>query len=265
MLKTKIKIVTLLILTLKSSLVLAYSPTASATQLVLVTAEDWSSTSGLLQRYERSSTNDTWRTVDKEVSVILGRNGMGWGSGLHGDPMLTQDQFKGPIITKEGLKRSPVGVFKIPEAFGKNPAKNWGVKLPYTQISETTYCSGDKNYNKIVDSKVVGEEDWERGESMYHYVYGDGDDYGVYNKGAVIGHNSEGRYGRGACFFIHVQRKSKSPTAGCTAMLEQDVEDVISWLDPKQNPVLVQIPKVIYAEYKSAWGLPDNVMNKSEI
>jgi zinc D-Ala-D-Ala dipeptidase len=241
--------------------VISHIPTASAMQLVLVTADNWSSNSGVLQRYERSNVNEEWVAVGKKINVILGQRGMGWGSGLHGDPVQDPNHFDGPVITTEGLKRSPVGVFKIPEAFGKDPIQNLGVKLPYTKITETIYCSGDKNYNKIVDSKIAMAEDWKKGESMYHYVYGSGnkddDDAGVYNVGAVIGHNLEGYYGRGSCFFLEVKRKSKSPTAGGTAMEEQDAKEVINWLDPKKNPMLVQLPKTIYAEYESVWGLPD--------
>lgn len=259
---TKIKIflkITIFFISATSALSLhaENNPTAQAKQLVTVISEDWNSTAGILLRFERSSIDADWQRVGEKISVNLGKNGMGWGSGLHGDPLSTETPIKvdGPIITGEGLKRSPAGAYAIPTAFGKDAAEDWGVKLPYDRISKTLYYSCDKSYNRIVDIAIAEEqEDWDRGESMQHYV----DDSGLYNYGAMIAHNySPSIYKRGCCFFIHVWRGPGRPTAGCTAMAAENAKELVSWLDPKGNPVLVQFPKETYDSFKDQWELPD--------
>ena len=177
---------------------------------------------------------------------------MGWGFGLHSVPLETD----GPICDREGLKLSPVGIFDIPEAFGKDDGASWSVKIPYQKISPVIFCSGDpesKNYNRIVDSQYVPQEDWSLGEDMQDYV-----NQGLYIYGAVIAHNySPVTAGGGACFFIHVWKGPGVPTAGCTAMAASDACEVISWLDPSKKPVLVQFPMVIYSKVQQLWGLPN--------
>ncbi|CAL7962844.1 conserved exported hypothetical protein [Gammaproteobacteria bacterium] len=231
------------------------NPLVFSKQIIVVIGKNWDSTSGILQRYERSNLGDSWQKAGGQVRVVLGKNGMAWGYGLHGDPLLAKEQRKEPIITTEGLKRSPVGAFEIPLAFGKDDAKDWGVKLPYNQISKTLYCSCDKSYNRIVDATTIEEqEDWDRGENMQSYV----DDSGLYIHGAVIAHNySSAIHGRGCCFFIHVWRSPEKPTAGCTAMASDNAKEIISWLEPQKKPVLVQFPEIIYPEFQSKWKLPD--------
>lgn len=251
-----IKIAALLLLSIGT---LTYADTSVYTsnsdQMILVTAKDWDSNTGTLQRFERSgdtTTRSGWKKVGEQVIAMLGKNGMAWGAGLHTTPTETKD----PIITKEGLRRSPVGIFTIPLAFGKDQANNWSVKMPYQQISDTIFCGGDqqsKNYNRIVDIRSELPEDWSQGENMQDYV-----NQGVYTYGAVIGHNYQQTIpGLGSCFFIHVWRGLGKPTAGCTAVEENNAKEIISWLDPEKKPILVQLPETMYAEVQKQWDLPD--------
>jgi hypothetical protein len=39
-------------------------------------------------------------------------------------------------------------------------------------------------------------------------------------------------------------------------MAPTEVEKVVGWLDPRANPVLVQLPLSIAAKAARAWGLP---------
>jgi D-alanyl-D-alanine dipeptidase len=43
--------------------------------------------------------------------------------------------------------------------------------------------------------------------------------------------------GAGSCIFIHIK---KVPTAGCTVMNEKEIKEIIRWLEPKKNPLLIQ-------------------------
>jgi hypothetical protein len=39
-------------------------------------------------------------------------------------------------------------------------------------------------------------------------------------------------------------------------MAEEDLVEVLGWLDPDQQPVLVQLPEPVFETVESAWGLP---------
>lgn len=195
-------------------------------QLLVVTAENWSDPSGLMQRYERK--NAKWYKVGKAIKVKLGRNGLGWGIGLHTIPKDAE------IIKKEGDGKSPAGIFKLNQAFGYEPFK---IVYPYEVYSETDHCVDDVNskfYNKIVDSTRI-DRDYESHEVMKFPK-----DY--YKYGIVVDHNgitegSKSKMGAGSCIFIHIK---SIPTAGCTVMTENELKEILKWLDPKAEPLLLQ-------------------------
>jgi L,D-peptidoglycan transpeptidase YkuD (ErfK/YbiS/YcfS/YnhG family) len=224
------------------------NPTRDAKQMILVIADDWTSTTGVLQRFTRKDVNAAWQKVGDKITVNLGKNGMGWGIGLHGSTLT----FEPRVI--EGAKKTPVGVFPITLAFGKDSVKKIGVKLPYTQITNTVFCPDDKSsqfYNSLVNTKTV-TKDWNSAEDMHYYMQ-----QGLYTYGLMVNHNYEKPIpGRGSCFFIHIQRGVGMPTAGCTAFAANLVRDVVVWVEPSQNPVLVQLPKNIYIKFKQRWSLP---------
>ena len=63
-----------------------------------------------------------------------------------------------------------------------------------------------------------------------------------YKYGIVVDHNgiTEGatsKRGAGSCIFIHIK---SVPTAGCTVMSESEIQEVLRWLDPKAEPLLIQ-------------------------
>jgi L,D-peptidoglycan transpeptidase YkuD (ErfK/YbiS/YcfS/YnhG family) len=224
------------------------NPTSASTQMVLVRAHDWNSIMGTLQLYERKTTKDAWIKVNDRMGVSLGKNGLGWGVGLHGGAIA-----QGPVVA-EGSKRSPVGVFALRFAFGQNKDK-LNIKLHYQQITDTTFCPDDpksKYYNRIVDSKKV-VRDWNSAEDMYRYMFD-----GFYTYGVIIEHNFDNPVpGSGSCFFLHVYKNFGVPTAGCTAVALNQMEKIITWLDPSKKPVLVQLPDEAFIKLKQQWNLPE--------
>jgi L,D-peptidoglycan transpeptidase YkuD (ErfK/YbiS/YcfS/YnhG family) len=62
---------------------------------------------------------------------------------------------------------------------------------------------------------------------------------------------------KGSCIFLHRWRKEGSATEGCTAMDSKNLSDLISWLDPSKNPVLIQLPQETYKKLKKNWNLPE--------
>jgi D-alanyl-D-alanine dipeptidase len=60
----------------------------------------------------------------------------------------------------------------------------------------------------------------------------------------------------GSCIFFHIWRKPGSGTEGCTAMAEEDLLALMSWADPAQHPLVVQLPTEIYEKVRKEWDLP---------
>ena len=81
------------------------SPLNGSRQLVLVVTESFDDNQARMRRFERSGTG-VWRPAGDDVAVTLGKNGLAWGRGLHGQTPLGP----GPVKV-EGDGRSPAGVF----------------------------------------------------------------------------------------------------------------------------------------------------------
>ena len=222
------------------------SPVPAATrQLVLVVTPTWDTTSGVLRRYVRSGSRAPWRRVGAVVPVVIGTSGLAWGADSLGAP--------GDPRKREGDGRSPAGVFPLDGAFGFAPPSAMSrVRLPYLQLTAGSECVDDTasgHYNTVVDRDRVSKVDWSSSEHMRRIAQ--------YQVGALVGYNTQPvRKGRGSCIFLHIWDGPGSSTAGCTAFPRADVEALLAWLDPKQRPVLVQLPRAEYARLKRAWALP---------
>ncbi len=198
---------------------------AQSRQIIVVTTKGWNENSGTLQRYEKDAKG--WHKVGKRVAVHLGRNGLGWGIGLHQTP---KDAV---YIKHEGDGRSPAGIFALKQAFGYAP---FGVDYPYRVYKETDHCVDDvhsRYYNKIVDSTKITLDY----HSMEHMKF----PKNYYRYGIVVNHNHIDEVGAvpgaGSCIFLHIK---EVPTAGCTVMHESELKEIIRWLDATKHPLLIQ-------------------------
>ena len=54
----------------------------SSGQMVLVLTDSTNASKGLLYYFERNSQDSDWKIIGDNISVVLGRNGLGWGTGL---------------------------------------------------------------------------------------------------------------------------------------------------------------------------------------
>jgi D-alanyl-D-alanine dipeptidase len=217
----------------------------SARQLVLVVTPGWDDVRGEVRRFERRATGEAWRAVGAPTSIVVGKNGSAW------DP-LVDPVVPGPVKA-EGDGRSPAGIFTLGTAFGFAPAAeaSW-TKLPYLHLTEGIECVDDVKssvYNQLVDRRTVKTPDWSSSEKMREVAP-------AYQWGVVVNYNSPATAGRGSCIFLHIGGEGGKGTAGCTAMPQADLESVMSWLDPKLQPVLVQFPRAVYDKLKSSWQLP---------
>ncbi len=172
--------------------------------------------------------DDAWKPHGEVIPVALGRNGLAWGLGEHSSSPPPHFRLK-----REGDGCSPAGVFRLPSAFGEAPVPT--CKLRYVAISETLLAVDDPQsrfYNQIVDSAQV-VKDWASTEFMRRAD-------GLYRRGIVVAHNPANQSGAGSCIFMHLWRGEGQPTAGCTAMSEENLERVLAWLDPALEPRLIQ-------------------------
>jgi zinc D-Ala-D-Ala dipeptidase len=221
------------------------SPLARSRQLVVVTTRDWDSVPGTLRRFERKNSKAKWQPVGAAVPVVVGRNGLGWGVGLGARAGDGPDK-------KEGDGKAPAGVFKLGPAFGFDASSSSWLKMPYAPLTPSVECVDDVKsgqYNQIVDRNGVQAIDWRSSERMRSV--------GGYRWGVVVGHNASPPVaGRGSCIFLHIWAGPEKGTAGCTAMGQPDLEELLRWLDAKKNPLLVQLPEAEYARLQAAWGLP---------
>lgn len=221
-------------------------PWAASTQLVLVTTANWNAGQGQLRRYERE--NGAWRLAATPVEVAVGRAGSAWGLGLH-------PKMPGPH-KREGDGRAPAGVFRIGPAFGYAPHAD--TALPYQAMTATHYCidvSGSPLYNRIVDSARVGADAVAGStEPMRRDLHAEGDPR--YRFGFVIDHNPDAQANAGSCIFAHLWKAPGETTAGCTAMNETAMRELLAWLRPERAPVFVLLPQDEYAQRWRAWALP---------
>jgi D-alanyl-D-alanine dipeptidase len=198
-----------------------------SSQLMVVTTKDWNSKTGTLQRYEKN--NAKWIKVGEPIEIILGRNGLGWGKGLHKTPKNAK------YIKKEGDGRAPAGLFTLGNGFGYN---NLNIEFPYAVYKRTDHCVDDSNsqwYNKIVDSTKV-KKDYKSFEHMKLNNH-------LYKYGITVNHNPKQIKNAGSCIFMHIRSGNGKGTAGCTAMNEDKIMTILKWLKKEDKPLLLQLPK----------------------
>lgn len=126
---------------------------------------------------------------------------------------------------REGDNKTPVGVFKFDTAFGIAPDP--GCQLPYLQIDENFYWSGDwnYNYNKLVDIRNYPYLNTENSEHLIeynpHYTYA-----------LNMGYNAECTPGKGSALFLHCFGPIKTWTGGCVAIPTEKMKFVLQNVAP---------------------------------
>lgn len=208
-------------------------------QLIVIVSDDFNNTHAVLTRYEKQ--HDEFKKVGKNTIVNIGRNGLAWGIGESGfTPKL------GEPVKREGDGRAPAGIFQISKVFGYAPAIK--TKMPYVQADKELICVDDsqsKDYNRILDKN--------RSDNPKSFEWMKRDD-DLYKIGLVIEHNAKAKKEAGSCIFFHIRKSEDTPTAGCSAMLEEDLDTIIRWLDPAKNPKVVQIPGSYCSEAKDLYN-----------
>ena len=183
--------------------------------------------------------------VGTTVPVVLGKKGLGWGRGLF-EPAGNDGPRK-----VEGDNKAPAGIFRLGPAFGYANRASW-IKLRYVALTKNTEGIDDprsRHYNQLVDRTKVAQVDWKSSEKMLRADV-------LYKWGIFVAHNPAATPGAGSLIFLHIWRDSSGATAGCTAMPEQNLVQLLRWLDPAAHPVLVQMPQPTYNSLRTSLHLP---------
>lgn len=124
---------------------------------------------------------------------------------------------------------TPKGLFGIGTGFGI--CDDPGTGLDYFKITQDSYWVNDVNsvyYNQHVEG--IQNKDWSSAEHLIDYM-------GNYNYCVFIKYNSNPPVPeKGSAFFLHV---GSSPTAGCVAISEDYMIEVLKWLQKDKSPAIL--------------------------
>jgi L,D-peptidoglycan transpeptidase YkuD (ErfK/YbiS/YcfS/YnhG family) len=204
-------------------------------QVILVTASSWNAPTGTLLMFNKTSSG--WKAENLVIPVSLGKNGMAWGKGLH----LTQSN---EISKKEGDGKAPAGIFEIGTFFGYVDILPVDIQFPYRQTTKRDYfvdATNSVDYNTwqtIPDTVLNNPKNyWSSYERMKRSDH-------LYELGFIINHNVNPiMKGAGSAIFFHVWRSPNSPTLGCTASSRENLLKIMKWINPKMNPLVIQVPE----------------------
>ena len=202
--------------------------TGDSQQAILVTSGSTSSSKAVLAAYEK--TNGKWLKVLPDMKAFIGKNG-----------------FKKAKYEGDGC--SPMGVFTIDTLFGWGPDP--GFRLPYKPVTADDYwVSSDKKelYNVWINKKNGPDKSW----TIYERLK-----ISEYKYAAIINYNNgpDRIPGNGSAIFLH-KAGSKAYTSGCTAVAEADLLNVLKWLKPDKEPVIIQGTLKELKELKQLRPLP---------
>ncbi len=129
--------------------------------------------------------------------------------------------------TREGDALTPVGTFHFNAAFGIAPDP--GCAIPYVQVNDNIYWSGDMNegmaYNQMVDITQYPNLDTENSEHIIDYTR-------QYQYCLNISYNEEGIPGLGSAIFLHCLGPYKPYTGGCVAVPENQMLAIMQNVSP---------------------------------
>lgn len=152
---------------------------------------------------------DIWKEVSS-TSGTVGKNGVSSES-------------------REGDYRTPKGLFTLGFAFGTKNITD--LHIPYRRINDSCYWVDDPSseyYNQWVETDDI---QWASAEHLADYP-------DSYRYAVVINYNMDPIVpGAGSAIFLHC--KTGSYTAGCVAVPEADMLDILYWLDSDAAPVIL--------------------------
>ena len=189
--------------------VVALAEKQNAPQLFVVAV--YENTTAWISLHEKDA-DGAWK-MTMSTPGFIGKNGLG--------------------KTKEGDGMSPVGVFSFNRAFGI--AEDPGCAIPYVQVDENSYWSGDARegmrYNELVSLPDYPDLNLEDSEHITDYTY-------QYQYCLNISYNAEGTPGLGSAIFLHCLGDRKPYTGGCVAIPMEQMYFVMQHVSPDCTVVI---------------------------
>ncbi|MGI9378560.1 MAG: L,D-transpeptidase family protein [Methyloligellaceae bacterium] len=131
----------------------------------------------------------------------------------------------------EGDGATPRGIWQMQEILYRSDRVNRPVsRLKISPIAtDDGWCdaAGDRNYNRKVPLpyRTSAEHLWRR-DHIYDII-------------VILSHNRRPRIqNRGSAVFMHLARENYTPTAGCIALAQRDLEKLLCWIKPDQRLVI---------------------------
>lgn len=218
--------------------------TPAPRQLLLAIAPNTETFTGTIRLFHRNNSG-AWIADAEPWPVLFGKKGLAWGRGLHAaQPGLQKAERDG---------RSPAGRFRIGFALGNEPQLPAGSQWTYHAKSPNDAWIEDPtlpNYNHLVTVPENDRPAWfdkqrlKLDDPAYHWLL-------------VIEHNyPDSVAGAGSAIFFHVRRGEFVPTAGCTTMPQDRLEQILRWLQPSANPQFVLLAQADYDRLWKSWDIP---------
>jgi len=187
----------------------------SATQVITVKADGTYATVTAWQK-----TGSTWKAVYSTGAARVGANGITNGA-----------------TRVQNTNTTPTGTFTITQGFGNGA--NPGTKMPYHLVTSQDWWDEDPTsayYNTMRTAAQGGFHLTQDGPDGSEQLI----DYPVqYHNALVINFNmNPANHTRGAGIFLHDLGPEAGPTAGCVALPEAVMTEVIRWINPTDHPVI---------------------------
>ena len=148
-----------------------------------------------------------WQPVGTAIPVHVGANGM-----------VPQSH--------DGEMATPMGIFSLDFAFGTQPSPGGG--LQYVQVTRDYWWDGDRNSPTYNTMQVCKEDQCPFNTSLSSGT--ENLQIPQYAHAVVMGVNKERIPGKGGAFFVH--STDGGPTAGCVAIDDAKLVEIMRWLRP---------------------------------
>ncbi len=183
-------------------------------QLVIVETANYESTTGTLSTWAKE--DGVWINHWEAIPINIGKTG-----------------FAEPDEKREGDGKSPSGIYPLGPAFGYEA--DLDTELEFIALDDQHYwmsAPDSATYNQLLHYQPATKEAeiMRRSDELYRYGL-----VVQYNMAPVVP-------GHGSAIFLHVQRGPGKPTLGCVSMEQQRMADLIEWLRPASDPLILMGP-----------------------
>ncbi|ACD82277.1 Uncharacterized conserved protein [Methylacidiphilum infernorum V4] len=216
-------------------------------QLITVVVPSSNVFEGYMRFFQRIGEGEQWIADSDFVPVLIGRNGLSWGKGLH-EPQQGEQK-------KEGDGKTPAGIFNLGLIMGiadeLPPGSQWPLYHKKTSLDAWVEDPTLAHYNHLVTIQdSTSPPDWFEKQRLR--IEDPHLEWMVF-----IEHNyPDSIPGLGSAIFLHERYGEHVPTSGCVAMQKEKLVELIRWISYSSKPKIVILSVPDYARLQSPWDLP---------